>query len=168
MKKDIMRFEQLREQFKFLHQHGIETEPQMQNLQAELQTKMAALTKQRTILNVQKKERKELFDALSVGQAMAPAKELYETGQVGFEVEYQRHIEAVKLLDDCGISRVELIEEKAEIYEKLANLNREIRQCRKDLKMCVEITGEAPKLERRLQRMQYPQQAREQERDYAR
>ena len=167
MRKDIMRFEQLREQFKFLQQYGIETESQMQKLQAELQTQMAVLTKQRTILNVQKKKRKELFQALSDVRSLAPAKELYEAGQVGFEVEYQRYIDSSALLNNCGISRETLAEEKAEIYEKLANLNREIRQLRKALKMCQEITGETPKLERRLQWMEPPQQSREKEREYA-
>ena len=167
MRKDIMRFEQLREQFKFLQQHGIETESQMQKLQAELQTQMAALTKQRTILNVQKKKRKELFQALSDVRSLASAKELYETGQAGFEAEYQRYIDASALLSNCGISREGLAEEKVEIYKKLANLNHEIRQLWKDMKMCQEISGETPKLERRLQRMEPPQRNREKERECA-
>ncbi len=167
MRKDIMRFEQLQEQFKVLQKHGIETESQMQQLQAKLQTKMAALTKQRTILNVQKKKRKALFQALSDVKSLAPAKELYESGQAGFETEYQRYIDASALLNDCGFSREGLAEEKAEIYEKLANLNREIRQLRKDMKMCQEINGEVPKLKRRLQWMEPPQQSREKERGYA-
>ncbi len=124
---------------------------------------LAALTKQRTILNVRKKKRKPLFQALADENALAPAKEFYENGQAGFEVEYRRYIDAVKLLDDCGISRVELAEEKATVYEKLANLNREIRQLRKDLKMCLEIINETPKLERRLQRMEPPQRDRQME-----
>lgn len=167
LKQDIMRFEQLQEQFRFLQKHGIETASQMQNLQAELQDQMTTLTKQRTILNAQKKKRKELFQALSAVKSLAPAKELYETGQAGFEAEYQRYIDASALLNDCGISREGLAEEKAEIYEKLTNLNREIRQLRKDLKVCQEITGEMPKLERRIQRLEPPQQSREKEREYA-
>ena len=140
----------------------------MQNLQAKLQTKIAALTKQRTILNVQKKKRKPLFQALADENALAPAKGLYETGQVGFETEYQRYIDASALLNNCGISRETLAEEKVAIYEKLANLNREIRQCRKDLKMCQEITGETPKLEHRLQRIDPPQRNQQKEWDQAR
>ena len=152
MRKDIMRFEQLQEQFKFLQAHSIETETQMQNFQVGLQGKMATLTKQRTILNVQKKKRKALFQAISDVKSLAPAKELYETGQAGFETEYQRYIDASALLNDCGISREELAEEKAEIYEKLANLNREIRQFRKDLKMCQEIDQEKSNIEVQLHR----------------
>lgn len=168
MKQDIMRFEQLREQFKFLQKHGIETEPQMQELQASLNEKLSALTKQRTILNARKKKQKALYQALADVKSLAPAKELYETGQAGFEAEYQQYTDASALLNDCGISREGLAEEKAEIYEKLANLNREIRQCRKDLKMCQEITGEAPKLEHRLQRVEPPQRNRPKEWNQAR
>ena len=124
----------------------------MQKLQAELQTEMATLTKQRTILNVKKKKRKELFQALSDVKSLAPAKELYEAGQVGFEAEYQRYIDASVLLNDCGISREGLSEEKAEIYEELADLNREIRQLRKDLKMCQEIGQEKSNIEMQLHR----------------
>lgn len=161
LKQDIMRFEQLREQFRFLHKHGIETESQMQKFQSERQTKMAILTKQRTILNVQKKKQKSLFQALADENALAPATELYENGQAGFEQEYQRYLDAVNLLDGCGISRTMLVEEKTEVYEKLADLNREIRQLRKDLKLCQEITGEAPKLQRELQKLEPLQRNRE-------
>lgn len=166
-KQDIMRFEQLREQFQFLHKHGIETESQMQRFQTELQAKMTAHIKQRTIFNVKKKKRKLLFDALTAEKVLAPAKEFYENGQAGFEQEYQRYMDAVKLLDGCGISRTALAEEKTEVYEKLADLNREIRQLRKDLKMCQEIIGEIPSLERRLQRLEPPQRNREKARDRA-
>lgn len=109
-----------------------------------------------------------MFQALSDVKALAAAKELYESGQTGFEAEYQRYIDASALLNDCGISREGLAAEKVEIYEKLANLNREIRQCWRDLKMCQEISSETPKLEQRLQRMEPPQQNWEKEQEYAR
>lgn len=64
MKKDVMRFEQLREQFKFLRENGIETPAQMEQFRASLEEKLSVLTKQRTILNVQKKKHKKLFNLL--------------------------------------------------------------------------------------------------------
>lgn len=108
LKQDIMRFEQLQGQFKFLQKYGIETESQMQKFQAELQTKMAALTKQRTILNVRKKKQKSLFQALADERALVPAKELYEAGQAGFEAEYQRY-EMYYLDLATGMRRGELL-----------------------------------------------------------
>lgn len=108
MKKDVMRFEQLREQFTYLRENGIETPAQMEQLQAELGDKLEALTKQRTILNVQKKKQKKLFDALADEQALAPAKRLYEEGHAGMEAEYAQHMEAVEILDSCGVLRTML------------------------------------------------------------
>ena len=96
---------------------------------AEAQIK--ALTKQRTILNVQKKKHQPLFQALTDEEALAPAKRLYEQGHSGMEAEAQQYMKAVKLLDNCGVSRETLSQQQSELYTKLADLNREIRQVRK-------------------------------------
>ncbi len=154
MKQDVMRFEQLREQFKYLRENGIETPAQTEALQAELGDKLKGLTKQRTILNVQKKKQKKLFDALSDEQALAPAKRLYEEGHAGMETEYAQYMAAVSLLDQCGIPREQLLQEKTELYSKLADLNREIRQIRKQIKMCDEIQRETGTIERQLQKLE--------------
>ena len=58
MKKDVMRFEQLREQFRFLRENGIKSEAQLKDFKSSLEDKLKALTKQRTILNVRKKSRR--------------------------------------------------------------------------------------------------------------
>lgn len=154
MKQDVMRFEQLKEQFKFLWENGVETLTQMEALQAELGDKLKDLTKQRIILNVQKKKQKKLFDALSDEQALAPAKQLYEAGHAGMEAEYARYMEAVEILDSCGVHRTALEAPKADCYKKLADLNREIRQIRKQMKMCDEIQTETGTIERQLQRLE--------------
>lgn len=149
-----MRFEELREQFKFLRENGIQTEAQLKDFQKSLEDKIQTLTKQRTILNVRKKKWQELYAALSTEAALAPVKSLYEEGQTGFETEYGQYMHAVKLLDSCGISREELMAEKADCYEKLADLNREIRQLRKQIKMCVEIQVETCTINRQLQKLE--------------
>ena len=154
MKKDVMRFEQLREQFKFLRENGIETPAQMEQFRASLEENLSGLTKQRTILNVQKKKQKKLFDALADEQALAPAKRLYEEGHEGAEAKYAQYISAVELLNSSGISRKALAAQKSECYKKLANLNREIRQIRKQMKMCDEIQAETGTIERQLQRLE--------------
>ena len=152
LKQDVMRFEELREQFKFLRENGIESEAQLKDFQKSLEDKLQTLTKQRTILNVRKKKRQELYAALSTEAALAPVKSLYEEGQTGFEAEYAQYMNAVKLLDSCGISREELAAEKAECYEKLADLNREIRQLRKQIAMCQAILEDVPKIEKNIQK----------------
>ena len=85
LKQEVMRFEKLREQFKFLREHDIESEAQLKTFQ---KNQLQSLTKQRTILNVEKKKQKKLFAALSEEQALAPAKRLYEEGHAGMEAEY--------------------------------------------------------------------------------
>lgn len=164
MKKDVMRFEELREQFKFLRENGIETAAQMETLQAELGDKLKALTKQRTILNVQKKKRKKLFNALSDEQALAPAKRLYEEGHAGMEAEYARYMESVEILDSCGVPRAALEAKKADCYKKLADLNREIRQLRKQIKMCEEIQRGTGTIERQLQNLEPERQRKKSKR----
>ena len=158
LKQDVMRFEELREQFKFLRENGIQTEAQLKDFQKSLEDKLQTLTKQRTILNVPKKKRQELYAALSTEAALGPVKALYEEGQTGFETEYAQYMNAVKLLDTCGVSREELSAEKAECYEKLADLNREIRQVRKKISMCQAILDDVPKIEKNIQKTDPPKQ----------
>ena len=160
-----MRFEELREQFRFLRENGIQTEAQLKDFQKSLEDRLPPLTKQRTILNVRKKKRHELYAALSTEAALAPVKSLYEDGQTGFEAEYAQYMNAVKLLDSCGISREELSAEKARCYEKLANLNREIRQVRKKISMCQAILDDVPRIEKNIQKTE-PQKQEVREHEY--
>jgi hypothetical protein len=136
-----------------MREHGIETESQMEAFQAEIEGKIKGLTKQRTILNVQKKKRQPLFQALADEEVLAPVKNLYEDGLSGMEEEYAKYTEAVHKLDTCGISRKELTAQKAELYTKLADLNREIREARKEQKMCQEILEEASGMEQEIRKM---------------
>jgi hypothetical protein len=154
LRKEVMRFEQLRAQFQFMQEHGIQTEPQMRAFQVETEEKLKALTKQRTILNVQKKKQQPLFKALADEAALAPVKALHEKGIPGLEPEYQRYVAAVEALNASPVPRDELTAQKAALYTKLADLNREIRQKRKELKLCQEILAEAPGMEQEIQRME--------------
>ena len=113
---------------------------------------LASLTKQRTILNVRKKRRQKLYTALADVEALAPSKALYEEGLTGMEAEFERYMEAVALLESSGVPRKRLTEEKAEIYEQLAELNREIRTERQKLKLCHEIQNQVPVMEQDIQR----------------
>jgi hypothetical protein len=154
LRKEVMRFEQLRAQFQFMQEHGIETESQMNAFQAGTEEKLKALTKQRTILNVQKKKQQPLFKALADEAALAPVQALHEEGIPGLEPEYQRYVAAVEALNASTVPRDELMAQKAALYTKLADLNREIRQKRKELKLCQEILAEVPGMEQEIQRME--------------
>ena len=154
MKKDVMRFEQYREQFAFLRDNGITTQENLLQFKTQTESTLLGLTKQRTLLNVRKKKRKLLYSALADVEALAPAKRLYEDGLPGMEAEYKRYVDAVMALETCIISKERLTTEKAEVYEQLAQINREIRAVRKQLALCQDIQDRLPKMERSLQKIE--------------
>ena len=164
LKASVMRFEQYRAQFAFLRENGITTKEEMEAFTTRTEKTLADLTKQRTILNVRKKKRQALYAALADTEALAPAKEAYEDGLTGMEAEYERYMEAVAALEGCGIPREALKEEKAGLYEKLAELNRKIRMERKKLAMCREILDETPKMERELKTIETVKEVKHDER----
>ena len=59
--------------------------------------------------------------------------------------------------------RDRLLREKAELYERVAEINRRIRAERKKLALCKEILGETPRLEQEIQRTE--ERGKEVERD---
>lgn len=151
LRQEVMRFEQYQVQFVFLRENNIVTQADMDAVQSRTEESLAKLMKQRTILNVRKKRRQHLYTALADAEALAPSKALYEEGLTGMETEFEKYMEAVKQLEKCGISAERLTEEKAEIYEQLASLNREIRAERRKLKLCQEIRQQIPAMEQDIQ-----------------
>lgn len=147
LRQEVMKSERYREQFDFLRENDIATQGDMAAFQARTEDALANLMKQRTILNVRKKKRKKLYDALADVAALAPAKALYEDGLSGMEAEYARYMEAVTVLEQCAIPRERLSNEKAEIYEQLAQINCDIRAERKNLALCREIQSRLPQIE---------------------
>lgn len=148
LKQELMRFEGYKEQFRFLRINGIESEEQLASYQSQAETKLAGLTKQRTILNVQKKKHKLLYDALADEQSLRPAKELYASGFSGAEDEFGQYMDAVKLLDGCGISRERLSRKKAEAYQAIADINDAIKATRQEISLCQAIRERTPRMEK--------------------
>ena len=161
MRQEAMRFEQFRAQFHFLNENDIATEADMDTFVEKAEAQIKALTKQHTILNVQKKKCQPLFQALTDAEALAPAKWLYDQGHSGMETEAQQYMDAVKLLDSCGESREALSQQQAELYTKLADLNREIRQVRKQLKMCEEIRAQATAMQENIREIETTERQRQ-------
>ena len=157
MRQEVMRFEQLRAQFRFLNEHGISTESDMTAFVETAEVQIKTLSKQRIILNVQKKKRQSLFQALTDEEALAPAKRLYDQGHSGMEVEAQQYMDAVKLLDNCGESREALSQQQSELYTKLADLNRELRQVRKQIKMCADIQSRTAEMKENIREIEAPE-----------
>ena len=151
MRKDIMRFEQLRDQFRFLRENDISTAADMAVYEAKAEEKLAELLKQRTILNVRKRRRQKLFTALADAGMLADVQRLQTEGVPGMEDEATRYLEAATVLEKSGVDRETLKQEKAGLYDQLAEVNREIRDIRKKLNMCAEIKERAPKNQRDIQ-----------------
>ena len=147
LRQESAKFEKYREQFRFLADHNIETEQQMAAYIFTTEAHLQRLTKQRTILNVQKKRKQKLFKALADAESLAPVRQLYEQGLSGFEEEYLSLLEGEKVLDECGLPREALAAEKAELYDKLARINQKIRAVKKEMNMCQEIQAQVEKME---------------------
>ena len=131
-----------------LYDYGnVSTAEDLQAVRARAEETLASLNKQRTILNVRKKKRRALYDALSDAEALAPAKDCYESGMPGMEEPFARYMDAVSALEQCGIHREQLMAEKAELYRQLADVNREIRRARKEISMCDTIERNRPQME---------------------
>ena len=150
MRESVVRFEQYREQFALMRENGITTKSEMDAFTARAEETIAALKKQRTILNVRKKRRKALYDALVDAEALSPARACYENGVAGLENELELCMEAEETLNHCGILREQLAEEKAALYEEIAEVNRAIRAEKKKLRLCGDITDALPGIERDL------------------
>ena len=84
-------------------------------------------------------------------EILADVPRLSAEGAPGLEDETRRYSEAVSVLEKSGIDWETLKEEKTALYNQLAELNREIRDVRKKLKMCVEISERTPAIERDIQ-----------------
>ena len=152
LRQEVMKAERYRAQFAFLRENNITSPDNMTAFLARTEETLASLTKQRTILNVRKKKRQKLYTALADAEALAPARELYEEGVSGMETEFSQYLEAVSILEECGIPREQLISEKAQVYQQLAELNRQIRQERKKQALCREILDRIPQIETELQK----------------
>ena len=71
------------------------------------------------------------------------------------------YVEATKLLDSCRESREELSQQQTELYTKLADLNRELRQLRKQIKMCEEIRTQATAMQENIREIEAPERQRQ-------
>ena len=151
LRQAVMKAERYRAQFAFLRENGITGPDDMAAFFARTEETLASLTKQRTILNVRKKKRVRLYKAMADVEALAPAKVLYEDGLSGMEAEFAQYLEAAAVIERSGISKGQLMSEKAAVYQQLAELNRQIRQERKNLALCREIMDWIPQMEKTIQ-----------------
>ena len=67
------------------------------------------------------------------------------------EEQFAQYMDAIAALEQCGILREQLAEEKAALYQQLAEINREIRLARQKISMCKTIEQNRPQMERDIQ-----------------
>ena len=132
LRKEIMKADIYKARLKFLQEQNICTPDDLTACIQNAEQKIAKLSKQRTVLNVRKKKRKKLYDALAAEAAFA-----------GFEPRKAEYDDAKVLLDTCCITREALLTEKSDLYEQLAQVNQQIRQERWKLKQCRAISETA-------------------------
>ena len=154
LRQEVMKAERYRARFAFLRDNDIATHADLAAFEARMEETLAGLTNQRIILNVRKKKRRRLYDALSDVDALAQARQLYDDGLPGMEAELAQYMDAVTVLEQCPIPRERLIAEKADIYRQLAELNRQIRAERKKLALCREIRENQLQMEQEIQKIE--------------
>ena len=154
MRADVMKFEKLKAQFAFVRENNLTTRKDMKAYQARTEESLNALMKRRTILNVRKKRRQKLYAALADAEALAGTRTFREDGVPSMADAIERYEEAVSVLEKSGVNREALAREKAELYEEIATVNREIREQRKKLAMCAEILSKTPEIEANLQKIE--------------
>ena len=143
--KELKRFEQYKAQATFLDRNHIDTAEQLQAKMDEIHGTMDTLTKSRIIWNSKKKRHKDLYEALATVEHLQEVPELYAQGVTGIEEDYRRYLEAEQKL--TGVDVEALRAERNEVYEKIASINAELRDCRKELRLCEQIQADSPKIQ---------------------
>ena len=146
--KELKRFEQYKAQAAFLDRNHIDTAEQLQAKMDEIHGTMDTLTKSRIIWNSKRKRQKGLYNALAAVENLHDVPELYAQGVAGIEEDYKRYLEAEQKLN--GVDIEALRAERNEVYEKVASVNAELRDCRKELRLCEQIQEDSPKIQRAL------------------
>ena len=146
--KELKRFEQYKAQAAFLDRNKIDTTEQLQAKITELNGTMDTLAKSRIIWNSKKKRRQKLYAEVSVVEHLADVPELYAQGVIGIEADYKRYMEAERLLQ--GEDTEALKAERNEVYEKVASINAQMRDCRKELRLCEQIQRDSERIEQQM------------------
>lgn len=134
LRSELRHFERYKTQHRYLVQHRIVTGDDLRKHQEELKEQLQDLTKTRTIFNTQKKRKAKLYQALATVEQFSPVASLLLGGSVGTEEERCRWKEANELLN--GRDAEALKREKAQLYNQIAEVNRQMRELRKELVLC--------------------------------
>lgn len=134
LRSELRHFERYKTQHCYLVQHRIVTGEDLQKHQEVLNGQFQALTRTRTILNTQKKRKGKLYTALATVEQFSPVVGLLSEGSIGTEEERCGWKEANELLNGQDVDALK--SQKAQLYNQIAEVNRQMRELRKELAMC--------------------------------
>lgn len=148
LRTELRHFEKVKEQHRYLVRNGVSTAEELEERAGQLRMRLETLTKTRTILNTQKKRKNKLYAALATVEQFSPVADLLSDGTVGTAEEQERWKEALALLK--GKDTEQLVREKTELYQRIADVNQQMREIRVELRTCESIAREAPQLQEQL------------------
>lgn len=148
LRAELRRFEAYKAQHRYLAEHGILTQEDLQRRMESLETALQKREKSRTICNAQKKRRAKLYAALATVEQFSSVADLLAAGVLGTDAERAAYIEAQGLLHGQDVEA--LSQEKNILYDRLATLHAEMRALRREKRLCKTIADTAPRLQERL------------------
>lgn len=136
--RELKRFEQLKKQAAYLTDNHIDTLEQLRDRMADLNRQIDWQTKHRTILNSQRKRHKPLFDAL---QLRAMYRNRDRDALPLSEEEQKKMQKAEQLLSNQPIDILKL--ERERLYADLVEVNRALRDLKRELHLCEQIEADS-------------------------
>lgn len=146
LRSEIDKFEKYKEQHAFLETNGIDNREVLDSYKTNLESKLSGLEKSRVILNSKKKKRQTIYKALAVIEYMKPILSLQTGGLKPDDEAHSEYISAIKALNGLDVSSIRL--EKSEVYTKIADINLEIRNIKKQLALCNNVICTLPDMEK--------------------
>ena len=148
LRSELRHFERVKEQHRYLVRNGVSTAEELEQRAGQLWARLETLTHTRTILNTQKRRKGKLYTALATVEQFSPVADLLSEGTVGTAEEQARWKDAQALLE--GQDTEQLGREKAELFQRIADVNRQMREIRMELRACEGIARAAPQLQEQL------------------
>lgn len=140
-REEIRRFDRYKAQAEYVELHRIDTQEELDKRIDALKSKIEHITKKRINFNSKKKKNKRVYDALSVVESLSDAPELYNEGLSGVEDEYRQYQKAMADLEGKDIALLK--GERNEVYSGIAEANRDIRNLRKEIRLCEAIAADS-------------------------
>jgi hypothetical protein len=164
LKQELLKFESYKAQFKFIHEHGLYSEADINTFISSHQTEITKLYESLSELKKQYQSKATVFSALSDKTKYQQAHALFQTGYTMMAEESERYLKSVSSLKKSGYisdadlqtllnEKITLAGDMDTIKTKINGLKKEVRQCEKLQGSLVKMKDALePKQERTLER----------------